>query len=52
VVFVFLAVGLAVAPTPAAGAAIAATFVFRALTIAFNWRTTSIGDASEEDVAP
>lgn len=50
VVFVFLAVMLDVAATPAAWAAIAATFVFRALTITFNWRTTSIGATSEEDV--
>ena len=52
VVFVFLAVMLDVEPTAAAGAAIAATFLFRALTIAFNWRTTSIGNTGEEDVTP
>mgnify|MGYP001605945346 CR=1 FL=1 len=52
VVFVFLTVMLDVAATPAAGAAIAATFVFRALTITFNWRTTSIGGPGEEDVIP
>lgn len=52
VVFVFLAVTLDVAVTAAAGAAIAATFVFRALTITFNWRTTSVGGPGEEDVTP
>jgi uncharacterized membrane protein YeiH len=52
VMFVFLTVMLDVAATPAAGAAIAATFVFRALTITFNWRTTSIGGPGEEDVIP
>ncbi len=52
VVFVFLAVTLDVAATPAARAAIAATFVFRALTITFNWRTTSVGGPGEDDVTP
>ena len=42
VTFVFLSVQLEVAATPAALAAIAVTFVFRALTIAFNWRTASV----------
>jgi uncharacterized membrane protein YeiH len=52
VVFVFCAVTLDIAATPAAGAAIAATFVFRALTITFNWRTTPISGIGEEDVTP
>jgi uncharacterized membrane protein YeiH len=52
VVFVFLSVMLEVAATPAAGAAIAATFIFRALTIAFNWRTNPVGGPGEEDVIP
>ncbi len=52
VVFVCLTVTLDVAVTPAAGAAIAVTFVFRALTITFNWRTTSVGGSGEEDVTP
>jgi len=30
----------------------AVTFVFRALTIAFNWRTTSVGSIGEEDLTP
>ncbi|HNC23820.1 MAG TPA: TRIC cation channel family protein, partial [Opitutaceae bacterium] len=42
VLFVFLTVKLEVAATPAALAAIALTFVFRALAIAFNWRTTTL----------
>ena len=44
VTFVFLTVQLEVAATPAAFAAIALTFVFRALTILFNWRTVPVGD--------
>jgi uncharacterized membrane protein YeiH len=42
VVFVFLTAQFGVAPTPAAFAAIALTFIFRALTIAFNWRTEAV----------
>ena len=42
VTFVFLTLQLAVDPTPAALAAIALTFVFRMLTIVFNWRTTPV----------
>lgn len=44
VTFVFLTVQLEIAATPAAFAAIALTFVFRALTITFNWRTTPVSD--------
>ena len=44
VTFVFLTVQLEVAATPAAFAAIALTFVFRALAILFNWRTAPVGD--------
>lgn len=40
VTFVFLAVYLEMHPTQAGLAAIAITFIFRALSIAFNWRTT------------
>ena len=47
VTFVFCAVALDQTPTSAAMAAIGVTFVFRALTIAFNWRTTSVGGPSE-----
>ncbi len=46
VVFVFLSVHLNLEPTPAAFAAIAFTFVFRVLTIIFNWRTAAVA-ASE-----
>jgi len=42
VVFVFLTAQFGVAPTPAAFVAIALTFVFRVLTIAFNWRTEAV----------
>ena len=42
VLFVFLTVQLAVSATPSALAAIGLTFVFRALTIAFNWRTAPV----------
>ena len=52
VVFVFLTVTLEVEATLAALAAIVATFVFRVLTIVFNWRTTSLGEAGEDDVTP
>src|SRR5476649_868903 len=52
VTFVFVAVTLGRSATAAAGAAIAVTFVFRALTIAFNWRTVSVGAIGEEDVTP
>jgi uncharacterized membrane protein YeiH len=44
VTFVFLTVQLEIAATPAAFAAIALTFVFRALAITFNWRTAPISD--------
>ena len=52
VVFVFLAVELAIEPTLAALAAIVGTFVFRVLTIVFNWRTSSVGAPGEGDVMP
>ncbi len=47
VTFVFLAVYLEMPPTRAALAAIAITFVFRALSIAFNWRTTSFSSQAD-----
>lgn len=52
VTFVFLTVTLEVAATPAAVAAIAVTFVFRALTITFNWRTTPVGAPEDHDLTP
>lgn len=45
VTFVFLSVQLRVAATTAAFAAIALTFVFRMLTIVFNWRTGAVAAA-------
>src|SRR5471032_3014457 len=42
VTFVFCSVTLDLAATPAAIAAVAVTFVFRVLTIAFNWRTAPV----------
>jgi uncharacterized membrane protein YeiH len=42
VVFVFLTAQFGLAPTPAAFTAIGLTFVFRVLTIAFNWRTEAV----------
>jgi uncharacterized membrane protein YeiH len=44
VLFVFLTVELNRAATPAALAAIALTFIFRGLTISFNWRTTPVSN--------
>ena len=52
VVFVFLTVQFEVEATLAALAAIVATFVFRALTIIFNWRTTPVGAPGEGDLTP
>lgn len=43
VTFVFLTAESGLAATPAAFAAIGLTFVFRILSIAFNWRTSPIG---------
>jgi len=44
VTFVFLTVELNMAATPSAISAIALTFIFRALSITFNWRTTSVAE--------
>ncbi len=52
VVFVFLTVQLGLDATIAAVAAIVATFVFRVLTIVFNWRTTPVGETGEGDLTP
>jgi len=46
VAFVFLSVYLEIPATKVALAAIALTIVFRVLTIAFNWRTTSVASPS------
>jgi uncharacterized membrane protein YeiH len=47
VTFVFLAAQLHIAPTTAAFAAIGLTFVFRMLTIIFNWRTAAVTTAGK-----
>ena len=51
VVFLFLSTTLRVDSTLAAVAAIATTFVFRLLTVMFNWRTTPVS-AMTDDVVP
>ena len=52
VVFVFLTVQLDLEATLAALITIVATFVFRVLTIVFNWRTTPVGNPADSDVTP
>ncbi len=52
VVFVFFTVELEMDATLAALAAIVSTFLFRVLTIAFNWRTTPVGAPADGDAAP
>lgn len=52
VVFVFLSVEFKFSATAAASIAIGATFVFRALTITFNWRTTALAKPEERDLTP
>ena len=51
VVFLFLSSTLQIDPTLAAVAAIGTTFIFRLLTITFNWRTTPVS-AMLDDVVP
>lgn len=52
VTFVFLTVNLAVDATLGGLVAIAVTFLFRILTIVFNWRTTALAAPSERDLTP
>jgi uncharacterized membrane protein YeiH len=52
VTFVFFSVHLDLDATPAALIAIAVTFVFRVLTIVFNWRTTAVAPPEERDLTP
>lgn len=52
VTFVFLDVQLRLSPTAAATLAIAVTFIFRALAIVFNWRTTAVAPPEERDLTP
>ena len=47
ITFVFLIVKLGFDASLAAGIAIGVTFVFRALAIVFNWRTTAVADPQE-----
>ena len=52
VTFVFFSAKLELGATPAAIIAIAVTFVFRMLTILFNWRTSPVGPGGEQDLTP
>jgi uncharacterized membrane protein YeiH len=52
VTFVFLTVQFELAATPAAIIATAVTFIFRALTILFNWRTSAVAPPEEQDLTP
>ncbi len=52
VTFVFLSVNLGLNATNSALIAIAATFVFRVLTIVFNWRTSALAAPEEQDLTP
>jgi uncharacterized membrane protein YeiH len=52
VTFVCLSVQFEFAATSAAIAAIAVTFIFRVLTIVFNWRTSAVGGPEEKDLVP
>lgn len=52
VTFVFLSVHLEFSPTVSAIVAIGVTFVFRALTIVFNWRTSPVAPPEERDLTP
>lgn len=52
VTFVFCTVTLELRATPAAIIAIAVTFLFRILTIVFNWRTSALAEPAEHDLTP
>jgi uncharacterized membrane protein YeiH len=52
VTFVFFSVHLTLDPTAAALIAIAVTFIFRVLTIVFNWRTSAVAPPQERDLTP
>jgi uncharacterized membrane protein YeiH len=52
VTFVFLTAQLELAAMPAAMIATGVTFVFRALTILFNWRTSAVAAPEEQDLTP
>ncbi len=52
VTFVFFSVHIDLGPTLAALIAIAVTFIFRVLTIVFNWRTSAVSAPAERDLTP
>lgn len=52
VTFVFLSVNFGLTATSSALIAIAVTFIFRVLTIVFNWRTSPIAPPEERDLTP
>lgn len=54
VVFEFLSLHMETSPTTAAIVSVATTFIFRILTITFNWRTTPVGSVGpgDSDVTP
>ena len=52
VTFVFLSVSLGQTATASALVAVAVTFVFRMLTIVFNWRTSALAAPQEQDLTP
>ena len=52
VVFAVLTAKLGVGASLAAAVAISVTFVFRARTVAFNWRTSPVADPGETDLHP
>jgi uncharacterized membrane protein YeiH len=52
VTFVFWSVVVGLSATQSALIAIAVTFVFRVLTIVFNWRTSPLASPGEQDLTP
>jgi hypothetical protein len=52
VTFVFWSVVIGLTATQSALIAIAVTFVFRVLTIVFNWRTSPLASPGEQDLTP
>jgi uncharacterized membrane protein YeiH len=52
VMFVFISVNLGVDATVAALVSIVVTFIFRVLTIAFNWRTSAVAAPQDRDLTP
>lgn len=52
VTFVFCSANLGLSATLAALAGIGVTFVFRVLTIVFNWRTSAVAQPGERDLTP